>query len=59
MMQKGLEHGGFSKRQINSVGPAKLVEFNHGSDHILLFAFIWEDLLTTGIVENAFFRQTT
>jgi hypothetical protein len=53
MMQKGLDHGGFSKRQINSAGPAlKLDRFKSWfGSHPIVCAQIWEDLLTTEIVE--------
>jgi hypothetical protein len=53
MMQKGLEHGGFSKRQINRAGLAlKLDRFKSWfGSHPIVCAQIWEDLLTTEIVE--------
>jgi hypothetical protein len=52
MMQKGLEHGGFRNVINSQQGPAKLDRFKSwfGSDPIVR-AQIWEDLLTTEIVE--------
>ena len=53
MMQKGLEHWGLSKSQINSAGPAlKLGRFKSWfGSHPIVCAQIWEDLLTTEIFE--------
>jgi hypothetical protein len=53
MMHQGLELGGFSERQIQNAGLAlKYSRFKrHFGSHPVVCAQIWEDLLTTEIVE--------
>jgi hypothetical protein len=53
MMHRGLELGGFSARQIKKAGLAlKYTRFKgHFGSHPVVCAQIWEDLLTTEIVE--------
>jgi hypothetical protein len=53
MMQIGLEHGGYSERQINRAGlPLRYNRFKSWfGSHPVVCAQIWEDLLTTDIIE--------
>jgi hypothetical protein len=53
MMERGLELGGFSDRQINDAGlKLKYSRFKSWfGSHPVVYAQIWEDLLTTDIAE--------
>jgi hypothetical protein len=53
MMHKGLKLGGFNERQIKNAGLAlKYTRFKSWfGSHPVVYAQIWEDLLTTEIVE--------